>query len=68
MVNKMKINKDDFNSNHFNMLMGNLCLNRIYTEDEFENELSNLKDFNAYNHLTLRIPTNDKITVKFSKA
>ena len=62
MVNKMKINKDEFNSKHFNVLMGNVCLDKIYSEKEFKNELSGLEDFKEYQHLTLRIPSNDKIT------
>lgn len=58
----MKINKDEFNSKHFGIAMGNVLLDRTYSEKDFAHAMQNLEELKKYCHLTLRVLTNDKVT------
>ena len=59
----MKIEKDNFNSNHFGIEMGNVVIgNEVFDDETFRTTLLKDDDFKNYKHLTLRIPTRDKIT------
>ena len=58
----MIISRDVFNSEHFGIEMGNVVVDKKYNANEFKCVLQNLPDYKIYKHLTLRIPTADKVT------